>query len=84
MSFVVESQQAKQVIENAMPRLRDLLDSAGLDLTESGVDQRNKHADDRNPQHGRQATDSDHFSGDSAQIAMTVTVDPNRLVDAYA
>ena len=84
VSFVVESQQAKQVIENAMPRLRDLLDSAGLDLTESGVDQRNKHADDRNPQHGRQATDSDHFSGDSAQIAMTVTVDPNRLVDAYA
>ena len=84
VSFVVESQQAKQVIENAMPRLRDLLDSAGLDLTESGVDQRDKHADDRNPQHGRQAADSDHFSGDSAQIAMTVTVDPNRLVDAYA
>ena len=84
VSFVVESQQAKQVIENAMPRLRDLLDSAGLDLTESGVDQRDKHADDRNPQHGRQAADSDHFSDDSAQIAMTVTVDPDRLVDAYA
>ena len=84
VSFVVESQQAKQIIENAMPRLRDLLDSAGLDLTESGVDQRDKHADDRNPQHGRQAADSDHFSDDSAQIAMTVTVDPDRLVDAYA
>ena len=84
VSFVVESQQAKQVIENAMPRLRDLLDGAGLDLTESGVDQRDKHADDRNPQHGRQAADSDHFSDDSAQIAMTVTVDPDRLVDAYA
>ena len=84
VSFVVESQQAKQVIENAMPRLRDLLDSAGLDLTESGVDQRNKHADDRNAQRGLQAADSDHFSGDSTQIAMTVTVDPNRLVDAYA
>lgn len=84
VSFVVESQQAKQVIENAMPRLRDLLDSAGLDLTESGVDQRDKHADDRNPQHGRQVADSDHFSDDSAQIAMTVTVDPDRLVDAYA
>jgi hypothetical protein len=84
VSFVVESQQAKQVIENAMPRLRDLLDGAGLDLTESGVDQRDKHADDRNPQHGRQVADSDHFSDDSAQIAMTVTVDPDRLVDAYA
>lgn len=84
VSFVVESQQAKQVIENAMPRLRDLLDSAGLDLTESGVDQRDKHADDRNPQHGRQVADSDHFSDDSAQIAITVTVDPDRLVDAYA
>ena len=84
VSFVVESQQAKQVIENAMPRLRDLLDSAGLDLTESGVDQRDKHADDRNAQRGLKAADSDSFSDDSAQIAMTVTIDPNRLVDAYA
>ena len=84
VSFVVESQQAKQVIENAMPRLRDLLDSAGLDLTESGVDQRDNHADDRNAQRGLQTTDSDDFSGDSSQIAMTVTVDPDRLVDAYA
>lgn len=84
VSFVVESQQAKQVIENAMPRLRDLLDSAGLDLTESGVDQRDHHADDRNAQRGLKAADSDSFSDDSAQIAMTVTIDPNRLVDAYA
>ena len=84
VSFVVESQQAKQVIENAMPRLRDLLDSAGLDLTESGVDQRDKHADDRNAQRGLQTADSDSFSGDSSQIAMMVTIDPNRLVDAYA
>ena len=84
VSFVVESQQAKQVIENAMPRLRELLDSAGLDLTESGVDQRDKHADDRNAQRGLGSADSDHFSGESAQIAMAVTVDPDRLVDAYA
>jgi hypothetical protein len=84
VSFVVESQQAKQVIENAMPRLRDLLDSAGLDLTESGVDQQDHYADDRNAQRGLEAADSDHFSDDSAQIAMTVTVDPDRLVDAYA
>ena len=67
-----------------MPRLRDLLDSAGLDLTESGVDQRDKHADDRNAQRGLQTADSDSFSGDSSQIAMMVTIDPNRLVDAYA
>ena len=84
VSFVVESQQAKQVIENAMPRLRDLLDSAGLDLTESGVDQRDRHADDRPPKPGLEAADYDGFSGDSDQIAMVVKVDPNRLVDAYA
>ena len=84
VSFVVESQQAKQVIENAMPRLRDLLDSAGLDLTESGVDQRDRHADDRPPKLGLEAADYDGFSGDSDQIAMVVKVDPNRLVDAYA
>lgn len=84
VAFVVESHQARQVIENAMPRLRDLLDSAGLDLTESGVDQRDKNTDDRNSHRNVQVTDSSDYSGDSAQIAMTVTIDPNRLVDAYA
>ena len=84
VSFMVESQQAKQVIENAMPRLRELLDGAGLDLTDSGVDQRRQDTRDASPQKSNQAAESDTFVNDSGEIALVVTVDPNRLVDAYA
>ena len=84
VSFVVESQQARQVIESAMPRLRELLDGAGLDLAESGVDERHQNTRDSDGPWGSDNDEFDSISSDPTQLVLAVTVDPNRLVDAYA
>jgi len=41
VSFVVQSQQAKEALNEAMPRLRDMFSEQGLDLGESFVSQQN-------------------------------------------
>ncbi len=41
VSFVVQSQQAKDALNEAMPRLRDMFSEQGLDLGESFVSQQN-------------------------------------------
>ena len=40
VSFVVDNPQAKQAVEVSLPRLRDLMDEAGLSLTDADVSDR--------------------------------------------
>ena len=86
VAFVVETSQARQAVETALPRLRDMLENAGLSLSDSDV------SEQRDPQAGTEergsgssrgeatSTDSDDVS---ATTVLSVTVDPDRLVDTY-
>ena len=86
ISFVVETSQARQAVEAALPRLRDLLDSAGLSLSESDVSEHRDHQDksgnedsDR-PRNNIGAADGDDTS---SKVAISLAVDPDRLIDTY-
>ena len=86
VAFVVETSQARQAVETALPRLRDMLENAGLSLSDSDVsEQRDPQADteERGPGGSRgEATSTD--SGDvSMTTVLSVKVDPDRLVDTY-
>ncbi|MCH1492301.1 MAG: flagellar hook-length control protein FliK [Luminiphilus sp.] len=87
VAFVVENAQAKEALEQAMPRLREFLQQAGLQLTDSSVAQQG----DRNgadygaggePRGGDLGQGSDP-EGEENQKAQP-GADPSRIVDAYA
>ncbi len=42
VSFVVQSQQARDMLDQAVPRLRDMLAERGIELGQSSVEQQNK------------------------------------------
>ena len=85
--FVVENTQARQSIETALPRLREMLDQAGLSLTESDVSERRD--DRKSTNDDNQHTDSLVDSGDTKSsnlrpMEMSVFIDPDRLLDTFA
>ena len=86
VAFVVETSLARQAVETALPRLRDMLENAGLSLSDSDVSQqRDPQADSGERESGSsrgEPTSPDN--GDvSATIVLSLTVDPDRLVDTY-
>lgn len=86
VAFVVETSQARQAVEAALPRLRDMLENAGLSLSDSDVsEQRNPQADSGDKGPGSSRGDSTSPDGDdvSATTVLSLTVDPDRLVDTY-
>ena len=86
VAFVVETPQARQAVEGAMPRLREMLDSAGLSLSDSDVsEQRNRQSEgsdggSRQQNGGTSSSDGDDAPG---HTAISLTLDPDRLVDTY-
>jgi flagellar hook-length control protein FliK len=86
VAFVVETSQARQAVETALPRLRDMLENAGLSLSDSDVsEQRNPQAETADSRSGssREETTSPDGKDVSATTVLSVTVDPDRLVDTY-
>ena len=87
VAFVVENAQAKEALEQAMPRLREFLQQAGLQLTDSSVAQQDfrdssgfASGDDGAEQKGSSlAGDSDG----EQDAPGTSGSDPDRIVDAY-
>jgi flagellar hook-length control protein FliK len=87
VAFVVENAQAKEALEQAMPRLREFLQQAGLQLTDSSVAQQDfrdssgfASGDDEAEQKGSAlAGDSD---GEQDAPGPSGS-DPDRIVDAY-
>ena len=87
VAFVVENAQAKEALEQAMPRLREFLQQAGLQLTDSSVAQQDfrdssgfASGDDGAEQKGSAlAGDSD---GEQDAPGPSGS-DPDRIVDAY-
>ena len=86
VAFVVETSQARQAVETALPRLRDMLEDAGLSLSDSDVsEQRDPQAgaDERGPGSSRGGANSSDSEDVSATTVLSVTMDPDRLVDTY-
>ena len=86
VAFVVETSQARQAVEAAMPRLRDMLDSAGLSLSDSDVsERRDQQADTNEGRSDTSKTGMTSLHGDDGIEAtvVSVSVDPDRLIDIY-
>ena len=66
--------------------LRDMLENAGLSLSDSDVsEQRDPQADagERGPGSSREEATSPDSDDVSASTVLSVTIDPDRLVDTY-
>lgn len=86
VAFVVETPQARHAVETALPRLRDMLEDAGLSLSDSDVsEQRDAHAgaDERGSGSSRGGATSSDSEDVSATTVLSVKMDPDRLVDTY-
>lgn len=57
VNFVVQSQQAREVLENAAPRLKELLDEQGIELGQSSVQQEQKET----------SQEQQHFAGGATE-----------------
>ena len=86
VAFVVETPQARQAVETALPRLRDMMDEAGLSLADSDVSEQhqNDHArDHNNAPNGAPGTASNDVESPLESTTLSVALDPSRLVDTY-
>ena len=87
ISFVVETSQARQAVEAAMPRLKELLEQSGLSLADSDVTEQHKQSadekrTDRTP--ASPSLESPDAGMAESELTLSVTLDPSRLLDAYA
>ena len=87
VSFVVETSQARQAVETAMPRLKELLEQSGLSLADSDVTEQHKQSADEKRTDRTSSTSSlastEAGMGES-ELTLSVEIDPSRLLDAYA
>ena len=90
VAFVVDNAQAKEALEQAMPRLREFLQQAGLQLAEGSVSQQGQQGSAGFAQNEARSGDtrSGSSEGSDDEGVMTNTSDqpsdPNRIFDAYA
>ncbi|MDG1035050.1 MAG: flagellar hook-length control protein FliK [Luminiphilus sp.] len=86
VAFVVETPQARQAVENALPRLRDMMDDAGLSLADSDVSEHhhseNAH-DQRDSKKGAPGSPASDIDTSLEAVTLSVSLDPSRLVDTY-
>ena len=87
VSFVVETSQARQAVETAMPRLKELLEQSGLSLADSDVTEQHKQSadekrTDRTP--SSPSLESPDAGMVDSELTLSVEIDPSRLLDAYA
>ena len=90
VAFVVDNAQAKEALEQAMPRLREFLAQAGLQLAEGTVSQQSQSNgfgtnDGSHAEGGALAAEEGPGSDDGLDSAAPAGgKDPDRIVDAYA
>ena len=86
VAFTVETSQARQAVEASLPRLREMLEQAGLSLADSNVSEQNRHsrANDEpasGQNRGRGTLETDDLSEEG--LSLSVHIDPDRLLDTY-
>ena len=87
VSFVVETSQARQAVEAAMPRLKELLEQSGLSLADSDVTEQHKQSADEkrtDRTHSSPSLESPDAGMAESELTLSVALDPSRLLDAYA
>lgn len=87
VAFTVETPQARQAIEASLTRLREMLEQAGLSLSDSDVSEQNQHTPSDSRSSDARPKDTGLVeTGDVSDSALTlsVTLDPSRLVDLFA
>ena len=90
VAFVVDNAQAKEALEQAMPRLREFLQQAGLQLAEGSVSQQGQQGSagfaQNEARSGEARSGSSEGSDDEGVMTNTSDQpsDPNRIFDAYA
>lgn len=86
VAFTVETSQARQAVEASLPRLREMLEQAGLSLADSNVSEQNRQsrANDEpasGQNRGRGMLEADDLSEEN--LSLSVHIDPDRLLDTY-
>jgi len=82
--FVVDNPQAKQVVEASLTKLRDLMDEAGLSLTDADVSDRHAKENEDQPVE-RVADEITTNSGSDAEVLGDVTSPTSsQLIDTFA
>ena len=90
VAFVVDNAQAKEALEQAMPRLREFLQQAGLQLAEGSVSQQGQQGSagfaQNEARSGEARSGGSEGSDDEGVLTNTSDQpsDPNRIFDAYA
>ena len=87
VAFVVETTSARHAVENALPRLREMLEQAGLSLSDSEVAE--GHRDAKSESDGRDNRLAEGPSSDASDLAeeslsLSLTLDPERILDTFA
>ena len=87
VAFVVETAGARHAVENALPRLREMLEQAGLSLSDSEVAE--GHRDEKSESDGRDNSLAEGPSSDASDLpeealSISLTLDPERILDTFA
>jgi len=95
--FVVETAQARQSIESALPRLKEMLEQSGLSLTDSDVSERRSQQSQAQSEGGSGDGSAEaqhqtaHSPGDDSTdlavdgtVTLSLSLDPDRILDTFA
>ncbi|KZN70532.1 flagellar hook-length control protein FliK [Pseudoalteromonas luteoviolacea] len=87
INFVVQNQQAKELLEESMPKLREMLEEQGIELGESNIQQQsegNSNDDDGEQQgHGKLANEASEAQNNKEQ-SVTSRKQSDSAIDYYA
>ncbi|MBQ4810434.1 flagellar hook-length control protein FliK [Pseudoalteromonas luteoviolacea] len=87
INFVVQNQQAKELLEESMPKLREMLEEQGIELGESNIQQQsegNSNGDDGEQQgHGKLANEASEAQNNKEQ-SVTSRKQSDSAIDYYA
>ncbi|KZN39478.1 hypothetical protein N480_01195 [Pseudoalteromonas luteoviolacea S2607] len=87
INFVVQNQQAKELLEESMPKLREMLEEQGIELGESNIQQQsegNSNDDDGKQQgHGKLANEASEAQNNKEQ-SVTSRKQSDSAIDYYA
>ncbi len=90
VQFTVANPQAREMLENAMPRLRDMLNEAGIELDDAQISQQDRQSEERRESwagNGRERVETEQLFGqdvtDAEQRVISLALSPGR-VDYFA
>ena len=85
VAFVVETTSARHAVENALPRLREML-SRPLSLSDSEVAEGHRDAKSESDRRDNSLAEDSSDASDLAEesLSLSLTLDPERILDTFA